>query len=801
MPKAHLVQRDHGGVHDHGSDRGAGAAVVGKRTLVEQLGPAAGVIQRKLGVGGEAGAAAHVPIAAAGGAPLAPDLRTRLERLFGTDFSAVRIHRDGAAEQIGARAFARGEAIHLAAGESEADEHLLGHELAHVVQQRQGRVAAEQAFGGAGLNADAGLEREADDAAAQVSRGTPIGWAGGGASTAAAGPVQRKIRLGMNMNTKPYEDWASFWAKVPEPFRPKLLPYQVQITQMLSLAHEVHFPGGLPELFHQLQLAAGGQADNADEVHVVNGREAMIAELPRLASWFFCATDQIGQLGDELVTKQGQIAVLCEPSSQKTIAQHVPAPLRNRVVLFRNCTEVEVQLLGLATQFKVQPAWDLGAIDAWVQPQEKVMAQTPQQRGDMHDARPAMAIDPSLKIAVCFAKAGTRTDVMEILKYYAGFESRVVLTKADAGAVQGLSNGRGCSITYATQRLVVAATEKPSATRQVIRDQTTGGLGQAREEVYIADLEHHGFQRGVPYCIINYRDSGHNPGKGREPSHPEMDTGEMGFVQLCELARTRGFVPVPMGEPPGSEVWEANLIKYWGWKSCQASDGVNKRQAEYGVLRVLAERFNVRALCMRSGATDAMVYAGIETLSLDIASEGASEGEQQQAALDGEYKAGPRRSWRRAAMRDLIFPGTFHQGFLNAPRSDDAEPKKGWKGALSNFDLGLIDKAMDVFFGTGSAQKQGVTQRVPWSPLEIPDEFKQRIPNGERATFQSYVDEINQDRAKLHKAQQLEREEIEARLSELEATVQRVEVLLQQLDALVKHTPPSGTGQPTFLGQ
>ena len=74
-----------------------------------------------------------------------------------------------AAVDAGAQAFTRGSEIHFAPGSyqpgSQAGQELLGHELAHVVQQRQGRVSATTALGkGMAMNDDASLEREADDA-------------------------------------------------------------------------------------------------------------------------------------------------------------------------------------------------------------------------------------------------------------------------------------------------------------------------------------------------------------------------------------------------------------------------------------------------------------------------------------------------------------------------------------------------------------------------------------------------------------------------------------------------------------
>lgn len=114
------------------------------------------------------------------GEALAPALRQRYEPLFGADFSAVRVHADArsdaATRAVDADAFTAGSHLHFAAGrwrpDSEAGQRLLGHELAHVLQQGAARGSAS-ARPGEGARA---LESEADraaDAAVAVRR-TPV---------------------------------------------------------------------------------------------------------------------------------------------------------------------------------------------------------------------------------------------------------------------------------------------------------------------------------------------------------------------------------------------------------------------------------------------------------------------------------------------------------------------------------------------------------------------------------------------------------------------------------------------------
>jgi ribosomal protein S18 acetylase RimI-like enzyme len=78
------------------------------------------------------------------GRPLPQQVRSQMESALGADFSGVRVHVGPQAERIGAIAFTMGADIYFAPGRFQPDTalgcQLLGHELAHVVQQRQGRV-------------------------------------------------------------------------------------------------------------------------------------------------------------------------------------------------------------------------------------------------------------------------------------------------------------------------------------------------------------------------------------------------------------------------------------------------------------------------------------------------------------------------------------------------------------------------------------------------------------------------------------------------------------------------------------
>lgn len=74
------------------------------------------------------------------GQPLPLPFRHQMEALFAADLSSVRVYQGHQATHVGAVAFAQGEHIHFAPGRydptSAAGQQLLGHELAHVIQQR-----------------------------------------------------------------------------------------------------------------------------------------------------------------------------------------------------------------------------------------------------------------------------------------------------------------------------------------------------------------------------------------------------------------------------------------------------------------------------------------------------------------------------------------------------------------------------------------------------------------------------------------------------------------------------------------
>lgn len=124
-------------------------------------------------------------LTAPGGQPLPADVRQKMEAVFGQRFHDVRVVVGPAPQAIGAVAFTQGSQIHFAQGKYDPrtpqGQKVIAHELAHVVQQRSGRV--RNPFGsGTAIVHDAQLEAEAHRLAARVTMQPAI-----------APPVQRNV--------------------------------------------------------------------------------------------------------------------------------------------------------------------------------------------------------------------------------------------------------------------------------------------------------------------------------------------------------------------------------------------------------------------------------------------------------------------------------------------------------------------------------------------------------------------------------------------------------------------------------
>src|SRR5215472_6857652 len=140
----------------------------------------------------------HDVVGSGGGAPLESGARSFLEERMGTDFSDVRVHTGGRADEsaraINAQAYTVGSDVVFRSGAYEPDtpggRHVLAHELAHVMQQKAGPVSGTPAPGGISIsNPSDSFEQAAERSASQAMAGAPVQTmpAGGGE----AGVAQR----------------------------------------------------------------------------------------------------------------------------------------------------------------------------------------------------------------------------------------------------------------------------------------------------------------------------------------------------------------------------------------------------------------------------------------------------------------------------------------------------------------------------------------------------------------------------------------------------------------------------------
>jgi hypothetical protein len=105
---------------------------------------------------------------------MSDEVKTRMETALNADFSDIRIHSDSSkAPAVGALAYTQGRDVHIAPSQFNPDTatgaSLLGHELTHVLQQREGRVRPTTEVGGMPVNDDPALEKEADTFGSKVN--------------------------------------------------------------------------------------------------------------------------------------------------------------------------------------------------------------------------------------------------------------------------------------------------------------------------------------------------------------------------------------------------------------------------------------------------------------------------------------------------------------------------------------------------------------------------------------------------------------------------------------------------------
>jgi hypothetical protein len=212
------------------------------------------------------------------GTPIHREIRQALEQVFDRDFSRVRIHEALAAQALGACAVTHGESIYFTPGlyapATPQGLALLGHELTHVVQQREGRVINPYAYGFA-IVQDPTLESEADQMGRQISEASwraprtrrVIGAPG------AALPPPRDMRTLQRMEDSESSSTVSSWKKegtVRITARSLFLGPRLEPVQNDGTDGKSHISANSYDNYHELKLASLlDERSSLDEMAVV----------------------------------------------------------------------------------------------------------------------------------------------------------------------------------------------------------------------------------------------------------------------------------------------------------------------------------------------------------------------------------------------------------------------------------------------------------------------------------------------------------------------------------------------------
>ncbi len=170
---------------------------------------------------------------------LEPTTRSFMESRFGHDFSQVRVHTDrkaaNSARSISARAYTTGQDIVFGSGqyapETPSGQRLLAHELAHVVQQKNG---GGRAPGNRGIisHRSSAAEQEARQSASHIMAGQSASPGAG----VAAGSIQRDGEEDEQPQQEENRQYQLQWPGLStRPQRPSLMPdLQLQLDPELQ---------------------------------------------------------------------------------------------------------------------------------------------------------------------------------------------------------------------------------------------------------------------------------------------------------------------------------------------------------------------------------------------------------------------------------------------------------------------------------------------------------------------------------------------------------------------------------------
>jgi hypothetical protein len=127
---------------------------------------------------------------------LPDDVQEKMERTFNADFSDVKVYENSqSAENLGAVAYTQGNEIHFSSGYqpySSNGQEYLGHELSHVLQQRQDLVKETHVEDGHSVSDDAALEAQAHEEGHKAAHGEVINTNQTAVNHSSSSAIQKK---------------------------------------------------------------------------------------------------------------------------------------------------------------------------------------------------------------------------------------------------------------------------------------------------------------------------------------------------------------------------------------------------------------------------------------------------------------------------------------------------------------------------------------------------------------------------------------------------------------------------------
>ncbi|WP_223182765.1 MULTISPECIES: DUF4157 domain-containing protein [unclassified Streptomyces] len=616
------------------------------------------------------------------GSPLDDGTRADMESRLGADFSDVRVHDDSAARasaaEVGARAYTSGS--HIVIGAGGGDRHTLAHELTHVIQQRQGPVSGTD--NGSGLRVSDPSDRFEREAEANARRAlSGAAPAAPEAATAGTRPVQRATegaRPAVQRVVTGQEGTSS--SSAPS--------YGTEITT----AQEAAAHGLTAD--NTLVVNAG---HSGDMYHV---RAAMLLD-PTLKLLMYGLLDDFDDDVD--------IPRISGSVRSRLMTDEI-GPREERTAEFK-ATKMRLQR---GSGDRVPPA-DITtpkAIKTWRKAQVDADIATEQARLDAHETALEERIGTTIAGDITSerdnrprAKRAIARKALHMYQLHADLgPARVFFTKKSGDSL-GLAHGGGENLStnkfrsgMTAQNARVGAEGGEERMQDFYReyaapDETTAQAFTAARATAGHPLSR--FRAGVPYVIVNYRDSGHT-GEGNAPA---LDTGREGLDQLQTMISEHpdlgGAQPVLIGGyPEPSTVNGPHLLKYWEWP------GMTGRRSELALLHYLNENFRiVGAIGMRSGVTDQFAFAGIKTLSIDISPNQARPGEGEVVDDGTDVEKYPSKGWERGGKLEAILGPQYGRAFLREARTDDQKVTDStWAGSFGEEDRKMLRDAIAYFF-------------------------------------------------------------------------------------------------------